>query len=76
MATMNVNSFKKNSLIQFTGVTMVEIDYILSRIGSKAGDIAPGSGLVGAVVHFFRLTFNLRKSKNMTRLPLCSARST
>jgi hypothetical protein len=50
MATMNVNSFKKNWLIQFTGVTTGEIDYILSRIGSKTGDIALGSGLVGAVV--------------------------
>ncbi len=53
MATMNVNSFKKNWLIQFTGVTMGEIDYILSRIASKTGDIAPGSGLVGAVVSMF-----------------------
>ncbi len=57
MATGNVNSFKKNWLIQFTGVTTGEIDYILSRIGSKTGDIAPGSGLVGAVVSmFFRQT--------------------
>jgi hypothetical protein len=53
MATMNVNSFKKNWLIQFTGVTTGEINYILSRIGSKTGDIAPGSGLVGAVVSMF-----------------------
>jgi hypothetical protein len=53
MATMNVNSFKKNWLIQFTGVTTGEIDYILSRIGSKTGDITPGSGLVGAVVYMF-----------------------
>ena len=53
MATMNVNSFKKNWLIQFTGVTTGEIDYILSRIGSKTGDIAQGSGLVGAVVSMF-----------------------
>jgi len=53
MATMNVNSFKKNWLIQFTGVTTGEIDYILSRIGLKTGDIAPGSGLVGAVVSMF-----------------------
>jgi len=50
---MHVNSFKKNWLIQFTGVTTGEIDYILSRIGSKTGDIAPGSGLVGAVVFMF-----------------------
>ena len=57
MATGNVNSFKKNWLIQFTGVTTAEIDYILSRIGSKTGDIAQGSGLVGAVVSmFFRQT--------------------
>ena len=53
MATGNVNSFKKNWLIQFTGVTTGEIDYILSRIGSKTGDIAQGSGLVGAVVSMF-----------------------
>jgi hypothetical protein len=53
MATGNVNSNKKNWLIQFTGVTTAEIDYILSRIGSKTGDIAQGSGLVGAVVSMF-----------------------
>jgi hypothetical protein len=53
MATMNINSFKKNWLIQFTGVTMGKIDYILSRIGSKTGEIAPGSRLVGAVVSMF-----------------------
>jgi hypothetical protein len=53
MATMNLNSFKKNWLIQFNGITTGEIDYILSRIGSKTGDIAPGSGLVGAVVSMF-----------------------
>jgi hypothetical protein len=53
MATMNANSFKKNWLIQFTGVTTGEIDYILSRIGLKTGDIALGSGLVGAVVSMF-----------------------
>jgi hypothetical protein len=48
--TMNVNCFKINWLIQFTSVTMGEIDYILSRIGSKTGEVPPGSGLVGAVV--------------------------
>jgi len=53
MATGNVNSNKKNWLIQFTGVTTAEIDYILSRIGSKTGDIAQGSGLVGAVVSMY-----------------------
>ena len=53
MATMNVNSFKKNWLIQFTGITTGEIDYILSRIGLKTGEIAPGSGLVGVVVSMF-----------------------
>jgi hypothetical protein len=53
MATMNVNSFKKNWLIQFTGITTGEIDYILSRIGLKTGEIALGSGLVGAVVSMF-----------------------
>jgi len=53
MAAMNVNSFKRNRLIQFTSVTTGEIDYILLRIGSKTGDIAPGSGLVGAVVSMF-----------------------
>jgi hypothetical protein len=51
MATGNVNSFKKNWLIQFTGVTTGEIDYILSRIGSKTGDIAPGSRSGG--IHVF-----------------------
>ena len=53
MATMNVNSFKKNWLVQFTSVNTGEIDYILSRIGSKTGEIALGSGLVGAVVSMF-----------------------
>ena len=53
MAKGNVNSFKKNWLIQFSGVTTAEIDYILSRIGSKTGDIAQGSGLVGAVVSMY-----------------------
>lgn len=53
MAKGNVNSFKKNWLIQFSGVTTAEIDYILSRIGSKTGDIAPESGLVGAVVSMY-----------------------
>jgi hypothetical protein len=53
MATMNVNSLKKNWLIQFTSVTTGEIDYILSRIGSKTGEIAPESRLVGAVVSMF-----------------------
>jgi hypothetical protein len=53
MATMNVNSFKKNWLIQFTSITTGEINYILSRIGSKTGEITPGSGLVGAVVSMF-----------------------
>jgi hypothetical protein len=53
MATMNVNSFKKNWLIQFTSATMGEIDYILSRIGPKTGEIAPGSGLVAVVVSMF-----------------------
>jgi hypothetical protein len=53
MAKANVNSFKKNWLIQFSGVTTAEIDYILSRIGSKTGDIAPESGLVGAVVSMY-----------------------
>jgi len=53
MARMNVNSFKKNWLIQFTSVTTGEIDYIFLRIGSKTGEVAPGSGLVGAVVSMF-----------------------
>ena len=43
----------ENKIKQFTGVTTAEIDYILSRIGSKTGDIAQGSGLVGAVVSMF-----------------------
>jgi hypothetical protein len=49
----DVNSFKKNWLIQFTSATMGEIDYILLRIGSKTGEVAPGSGLLGAVVSMF-----------------------
>jgi hypothetical protein len=53
MATMNVNSFKKNWLIKFNSVANGEIDYILSRIGSKMGEVTPGSGLVGAVVSMF-----------------------
>ena len=53
MATMNVNSFKKNWLIQFTGITTGEIDYILSRIGLKTGEITLGSALVGVVVSMF-----------------------
>jgi hypothetical protein len=53
MATMNINSFKKNWLIQFTSITTGEIDYILLRIGSKTVEGAPGSGLVGAVVSMF-----------------------
>jgi hypothetical protein len=53
MATMNVNSFKNNWLIQFTSITTGEIDYILSRIGSKTGEVTLGSGLVGVVVSMF-----------------------
>jgi hypothetical protein len=53
MATMNINSFKKNWLIQSTSVTTGEIDYILSRIGLETGEIALGSGLVGVVVSMF-----------------------
>jgi hypothetical protein len=52
MATMNVNSFK-NWLIQFSSVNAGEIDYFFSRIGSKTGEVAPGSELVGAVVSMF-----------------------
>ena len=66
MATMNVNSFKKNWLIQFTSITMGEIDYILSRIGSKTGEIAPGSGLVGAVVSMFSV--NRNQESRFTRI--------
>jgi hypothetical protein len=53
MAAMNVNSFKKTRLIQFTSITTGEIDYILLRIGLKTGEVAPGSGLVGVVVSMF-----------------------